>query len=327
MPRALQFETFGPPADVLKLVDLPQLDPGPGQVRLRLTHRSINPSDLVTVSGHYGRLPTLPAVPGFEAVGRIDALGDGVTGWQVGQRAIPLGSGGTWQEEILINAAQLLPVAEGVADQSAAQFVVNPVTAWVMMTDELALQPGDWLLQTAAGSTLGRVLIQMAQLLGIKTVNFVRRREQVQELLDLGADAVICTEDKDVVAQVMALTEGRGVHGGVDAVGGQTGALAASCLQAGGTLLVYGGLSGQAIPLNGGELIFKGTTVRGFWLTFWFGAKPQDHVQAVLAKLMGLMAQGQILPPVEAEYDLADFRQAVLHAETPGRAGKVLLVG
>lgn len=327
MPRALRFEEFGPPADALQLVDVPQLSPGPGQVRVRLSHRAINPSDLLTVSGHYGRLPTLPAVPGFEAVGRIDALGEGVAGWQLGQRAIPLGSSGTWQEEIVTNAAQLLPVADGVPDQSAAQFIVNPVTAWVMMTDELNMQPGQWLLQTAAGSTLGRTLIQMAQLEGVKTVNLVRRREQVQELLDLGADAVICTEDKDVVAQVLALTGGKGVHGGVDAVGGMTGALAASCLRPGATLLAYGVLSGQPLPLDTGELLFKGTTVRGFWLTFWFGAKPQPHAQAVLTKLMTLMAQGKLVPPVEAEYDLADFRQAVLHAETPGRAGKVLLVG
>lgn len=327
MPRALQFDQFGPPAEMLNLVDMPRLDPGPGQVRLRLSHRSINPSDLLTVSGQYGRLPSLPAVPGFEAVGRINALGDGVTGWQIGQRAIPLGAGGAWQEEILVNAAQLLPVADSVPDRSAAQFVVNPVTAWVMLTDELNLQPGQWLLQTAAGSTLGRVMIQMAQLQGVKTVNLVRRREQVQELLALGADAVICTEDTDVAAQVLALTGGRGVHGGVDAVGGATGALAASCLRAGASLLIYGGLSGQPIPLNGGEMIFKGTTVRGFWLTFWFGARPQTHVQAVLAQLMALMAQGQIVPPVEAEYDLADFRLAVLHAERPGRAGKVLLTG
>ena len=89
MSRALRFDHFGPPAEALQLVDVPQPNPGPGQVRLRLTHRAINPSDLLTVSGHYGRLPTLPAVPGFEAVGRIDALGEGVTGWQIGQRAIP----------------------------------------------------------------------------------------------------------------------------------------------------------------------------------------------------------------------------------------------
>ena len=327
MPRALRFERFGSPAEALQLVDVPQIDPGPGQVRLRLTYRPINPSDLVTVSGHYGRLPTLPAVPGFEGVGVVDALGEGVTGWQIGQRAIPMSAGGTWQEEVVLGASQLLPVADGVSDQSAAQFVVNPVTAWVMLTDELDLQPGQWLLQTAAGSTLGRVLIQMAQLRGVKTVNFVRRREQVQELLDLGADAVICTQDDDVVAQVMALTDGRGVHGGVDAVAGKTGSLAASCLRPGATLLVYGGLSGQPIPLNGGEMIFKGTVVRGFWLTYWFGAKPQPHVQSVLMNLMQLMAQGKLVPPVEAEYDLADFRQAVLHAETPGRAGKVLLTG
>ncbi|RMG95775.1 MAG: alcohol dehydrogenase [Chloroflexi bacterium] len=325
--RAIRFSQFGKPADVLRLETVPVPEPAAGEVRVRLTHRSVNPSDLLTVSGLYGRLPELPATPGFEGTGYIDAIGEGVTGWQVGQRVIPLGVSGTWQEYVIANPAQLLPVPDAVADETAAQFVVNPVTAWVMLTEELGLQEGDWVLQTAAGSTLGRLVLQIARLKGYKTVNFVRRREQVDELLALGADAVICTEDEDVVAQVMGVTNGKGVKGALDAVGGRTGALAASCLQTGGTMLVYGLLSLEPTPIHTGEMIFKETTVRGFWLTRWFRRHAPTHVITVLQSLMGLMAEGHLQPPVEATYDLAAYKTAVLHAERPGRQGKILLTG
>lgn len=324
--RAIQFGRFGPPEDVLFLADIETPTPGPHQVRVRLTHRSINPSDLLTVTGDYGRLPDqLPATVGFEGMGVIDALGESVNGWHVGQRVVPLGAPGTWCDFVVVAPQQLVPVHDHVSDQTAAQFIVNPVTAWVMLTQELDLQAGDWVLQTAAGSTLGRLVIQLAQLRGIKTVNFVRRREQVDELAALGADAVICTQDDNVVDQVMALT-GNGVQGAIEAVGGETGALAASCLAPGRTMLVYGVLSMAPIPLNGGEMLFKGTTVRGFWLTHWFRATPPAAVAGALRALMQQMAQGNLIPPVEAEYDLADFEAAVRHAQRPGRSGKVLLV-
>ncbi len=326
--RAIQFSQFGEPIDVLNLTDLPLPEPQPGQIRMRLTHRPINPSDFTTIKGEYGRLPKLPAVPGLEGMGVVDALGAGVAGLQIGQRVIPLGiSGGSWAEYGLANAALLLPVPDGLSDQTAAQFLANPVSAWMMLEDELDLQAGDWVLQTAAGSTLGRLVLQMAQLQGYKTVNFVRRREQIQELLELGADAVICTQDDNVVEQVRAVTNGKGVKGALEAVGGKTGALAASSLAPGGTMIVYGMLSAEPIPLHSGEMLFKGYTVRGFWLTYKLMHTPPAELMPVMAKLMQLMTSGQIVPPVEAEYDLVDFKKAITHADTPGRSGKVLLVG
>ena len=325
--RAIRFHHFGLPDEVLQLEELPEEAPGPGQVRLRLTHRPINPSDLLTISGHYGRLPRLPAVPGLEGVGRVAALGDGVTGWRVGDRAIPLGAGGTWRESVVVAAAQLLPVPDAVSDETAAQFVVNPVTAWVMLEQELALRPGDWLAQTAAGSALGRLVIQLAQLRGYHTVNLVRRAEAVAELRALGGDAVFSVDEADVVGRVRALTEGGGVVGALDAVGGKTGALALRCLRPGGTLLVYGLLGGESLPLHNGEMLFRGLTVRGFWLTHWFQHTPPEQVQTTLRELMGLMVAGHLAPAVEATYDLADFRAAVAHAQQPGRQGKIVLIG
>lgn len=326
--RALRFDRFGPPAEVLTLEQQPEPEPEPGQVRLRLTHRPINPSDLLTISGDYGRLPRLPATPGLEGVGRVAALGRGVTGWRAGDRAIPLSAGGgTWREAVVVDAARLLPVPDAVGDEAAAQFVVNPVTAWVMLEEELALMPGDWVVQTAAGSTLGRLVIQLARLRGYRTINLVRRPEQVRELLDLGGDAAFCTDEPDVVERVRALTDGRGAAGALEAVGGATGALALRCLRPGGIMLVYGLLGGEPLPLHNGEMLFRGLTVRGFWLTQWFQRTPPDQTATTLITLMQLMAEGELTPPVEASYDLADFRAAIAHAERSGRQGKVLLTG
>ncbi len=325
--RALRFHQFGPPEQVLRLEELPLPEPGPGQVRVRLSHRPINPSDLLTISGDYGRLPRLPATPGLEGMGRVDTLGEGVRGWRPGDRVIPLSAGGTWSEYVIADAPLLLPVADAVSDATAAQFVVNPVTAWVMLVEELQVEPGDWILQTAAGSTLGRLVIQLGRLRGFHTVNLVRRPEQVAELLALEADAVFCTGEAGIVERVRELTGGRGVKGALEAVGGETGALALRCLRPGGVMLVYGLLGGEPLPLHNGEMLFRGLTVRGFWLTQWFRRNDPAHVAATLGTLMQLMADGHLLPPVEASYDLAQFPAAIAHAGRPGRQGKVLLTG
>lgn len=325
--RSVQFRRFGEPAEVLTIMEAPKPVPDANQVLIRLTHRAVNPSDLSTIRGQYGRLPQLPATPGYEGTGIIEELGDGVKGWEVGQRIIPLGlSSGTWVEYGLSDPERMLAVHPAVSDQTAAQFVVNPVTAWVMVRDELELKPGEWLLQTAAGSTLGRLNLQIAKLRDFRMLSLVRRPEQVSELLDLGADAVICTEDGNVLKQVREITRG-GAHAAIEAVGGETGALAISCLRPGGKMLAYGQLSGQATPLNWGEMLFRGLTVRGFWLSHWFRATSPLKVAQSLQELMTLMAQGHLLPPVETEYDLADIVAAVKHAERPGRSGKVLLTG
>ena len=325
--RALQFATFGKPVDVLELVDLPEPEPKAGQVRVRLSHRPINPSDLLYIQGKYGIVPRLPAIPGFECAGRVDKVGQGVSIVAVGQRVVPMGVLGTWRGSVIAREGQLTPVPDNVSDQAAAQLGVNPVTAWVMLTRELDVKPGEWLLQTAAGSTLGRIVLQLAKLRGFKTINFVRRRDQVQEILDLGADAVICTEDPDPVGEAMKVTRGQGVHAAIDAVGGRTGGRAAKCLRAGGTMLVYGLLGDECIPLDSGDMIFKGSTVRGFWLSRWYQNTPGDAVQATIREVVQLMGTGRLTPPVEREYDLGDFKAAIAHAEQPGRHGKILLAG
>ncbi|HEX8774063.1 MAG TPA: zinc-dependent alcohol dehydrogenase family protein [Pyrinomonadaceae bacterium] len=325
--QSVRFYEFGNPADVLRVEDLPQPEPGANQVLVRLRARSINPSDLLTVRGLYGALPRLPATPGLEGMGEVAAVGEGVRGLRTAQRVIPLGVQGTWQEYVLAAPAQLIPVPDSISDQTAAQFVVNPLTAWIMTVEELALQPGEWLLQTAAGSTLGRVVLQIAAQRGFKTINVVRRREQVAELKALGADECICTDDEDIVERVREITGKAGLTKAIDAVGGETGSAVMRALGHNGVMLIYGLLSGQPMTIDGGRMIFASTTLRGFWLSEWLRSAAPERQQSVTSEMLRSMASNEIVPPVEAEYSLADVHKAAEHAERPGRSGKVLLVG
>lgn len=325
--RSVRFERFGEPEEVLRLENLPTPSPGPGEVLVRMRARPINPADLLTVRGLYGALPKLPATPGLEGAGVVEEVGPDVRGVQVGQRVIPTGTPGTWQEYVVVKPVRLIPIPEKLTDAIAAQFVVNPLTAWIMTTQELTLQPGQWLLQTAAGSTLCRVVVQIARLRGFKTINVVRRREQVDELKALGADEVICTADEDLVARVKAVAGEAGVTAAIDAVGGKVGGDVVRALGPGGVMLVYGRLSREPLPLDGGQMVFRNLTVRGFWLTDWFRRNSVEQRSAVMGEVLDLMAKGQIAPPIEAEYDLGAVVGAVRHAERSGNRGKVMLIG
>jgi NADPH:quinone reductase-like Zn-dependent oxidoreductase len=325
--KSVRFNEFGEPTKVLSVEDMPQPEPDAGQVLVKLRARPINPSDLLTVQGLYGLLPKLPATPGLEGMGEVAAIGDGVKHLSLGQRVIPIGVPGTWQEYVLAPSAQLIPVPDSVSDQTAAQFVVNPLTAWIMVFEELKVEPNEWLLQTAAGSTLGRVVLQLARIRGFKTINVVRRREQVEELKALGADEVICTSDEDLAERVKEITGKDGVTKAIDAVGGETGAAVANALGRGGVMLVYGLLSGKYMPIDSGRMIFTSSAIRGFWLSQWMRTASPEQQQKVTSELLRLMATNEVAPPVEAEYTLEEIRLAVEHSQRAGRSGKVLLVG
>ena len=324
--QSVRFHEFGDPAEVLRVEEVPRPEPGPGQVLVRMRARPINPSDLLTVRGLYGALPETPATPGLEGMGEVAAAGEGVAHLRAGQRVIPLGVPGTWAEYVVAPAERVIPVPDAVSDQAAAQFVVNPLTAWIMTVEELALRPGEWLLQTAAGSTLGRVVLQIARQRGFRTINVVRRREQAEELLALGADACVSTDEEDVAERVREVVGGEGLRKAIDAVGGETGAAVLRSLSRGGVMLVYGLLSGRPIPVDGGRMIFTSTTVRGFWLGEWMRSAPPERQLAVTSEMLRLMASREVVPPVEAEYTLAEVLAAAAHSERPGRSGKVLLV-
>ncbi|HYT88266.1 MAG TPA: zinc-dependent alcohol dehydrogenase family protein [Gemmataceae bacterium] len=328
--KAIVFDRFGEPAEVLQLRDVPRSEPGRGEVRVRMRASPINPSDLLVVRGQYGRLPTLPATPGFEGVGVIDAAGPGflkvLRGLKPGRRVAVLnGRGGNWQEEVVLPARQVVPLPVDIPDEQAAAFFVNPATALVMTQWVLRVPRGAWLLQTAAGSALGRMVLRLGRLYGFRTINVVRRREQAEELLRLGGDAAIATNDESLEERVRGLTEGSGVPFALDAVGGTTAAAVTRVLAPGGRMLLYGTLSGEPIALEPRALMAGQKSIAGFWLSEWVRAQGVLTMLKLFRRIKGLLRAGVLTSEVGASFALDQIKDAVRQAETPGRHGKVLL--
>ena len=330
--RAVEFETFGEPGDVLKVVSRESPRPAPGHVVVRLRARAINPSDLFTVRGKYGVLPQLPATPGLEGVGEVTQVGSQVTGLSLGDRVVTLGpivtgTPGTWAEEMSGEAASWVKVPASVPDEVAAQFLINPVTAWAMIHDIVALPPGSWVMQTGAASAVGRAVIAFARAAGHKTLNVVHRVERVAELNALGADVTLCTEEDDVLARVREVTEGKGVPLALESVGGRSLNDCIQSLSVGGTVVLYGLVGALKSNVELSPLLFGANAVRGFWLTRYLRALTVERRQEVATKVMNLLSERRLVPGVEATYDLAQVGDACRHAEAEGRRGKVLLVG
>ena len=166
-----QYQHRGPvPQDVIEAIEFQLPAPAAGQALIKVLASPINPSDVLTLTGEYGILPPLPAIGGNEGVGRIEALGEGVSHLQVGQTVLlPVGSG-TWTSHMLAEAAKLiaLPAAN---PQQLSMLTINPPTAYLMLKEFVDLQPGDWVIQNAANSGVGSYLIQLAKIRGLKTVN------------------------------------------------------------------------------------------------------------------------------------------------------------
>ena len=321
--RAIVHEQFGEPEDVLHVADRPVPEPGPGQVRVRTTLATIHNHDLWTVRGTYGFVPDLPAASGTEAVGVVEALGEGVDRLAVGDRVVA-GAFGVWAEQFVADAATLMPAPAGLPDEAAAQLVAMPFSA-VSLLHDLALEPGQWLVQNAANGAVGRMVAQVARARGIRVVGLVRRAEGVDELRDAGIGDVVATSDADWRDRLEAITGGEPIAAGVDSVGGSAAGDVLSVLGEGGTLVAFGSMGAPTLELPAGALIFKQATVRGFWGSVVSRRMEPAVKQRLFAELTERIAAGDLTLPVSSTHPFEDIRDAVRASLTPGRVGKVLL--
>ena len=325
--KSIMFDQFGEPAEVLSVREVPMPEPGPGQVRVRMIASPVNPSDLLVVRGRYGVLPTLPASVGFEGVGVVDAVGPGLLGWLVkGKRVAVLNDkGGNWSEYVVIPARQARPVADDLPDEQVASFFVNPASVLAMVRHVLAVPRGEWLLQSAAGSSLGRMVIKLARHDGIKTVNVVRRPEAIDELKALGGDVVISSSDGPIADQVRERTGTDGVRYALDPVGGDTGTGVFESLAADGRMLVYGTLSGEPMRIDPRRMIAGKRVVEGFWLGHWARERNIPQMLLLFREIAAMIRAGVLDTEVGATFPLEAVGDAVRAAEVVGRRGKVLL--
>jgi NADPH2:quinone reductase len=335
--KAIRFDQYGEPTDVLAVAEQPVPQPGAGEVRVKIRLSPVNPSDLLYVRGHYsGVAPHFPSGAGFEGVGVIDALGSAVEGLTVGQRVFARNSlGGNWAQYAVGPADKVYPVPDEIADEQIASLLINPATAILMVRHVLAVPRGAWLLQSAAGGELGRMIIRLAKHDGIKTINVVRRDEAVQELMDLGADEVIVSADGPIDEQVRKIVGPSGVDFAIDPVAGQIGTEIFRSLSEDGRMLVYGSLTGEGISVGDDpRLTLSGRrTLEVYWLGYWlprldnsgFFAPDRAAMPQLIDEIVDLIRQGILETSPGKKFGLDDIRAAVTEAETVGHDGKIYL--
>lgn len=329
--KAIQFSHYGEPAQVLTVQTLPLPEPGKGEARVRILASPVNPSDLLFVRGHYaGVQPQFPSPVGFEGVGTVDVLGPQVHHLVPGQRVAVINgeTGGNWAEYAVVPAHALLPVPDDLPDEQIASFFINPASAIFMLRNILAIPRGEWLLQSAAGSELGRMIIRMGKRDGIRTINVVRRREAVAELEHLGADAVIVSNEGPIDEQVRKIVGPEGVKYAIDPVVGETGTQMFQALSDDGHMLVYGSLTGEPIRVGADpRFILAGRRIlEVFWLGYWLPRWDETVRNQLVQDIVSLLREGILTTSAAQYFPLDEINAAVTQAETIGRQGKVLLV-
>ena len=322
--RSAIHTTFGEPADVLALGESPVPQPGPGEVRIKTLLSPIHNHDLWTVRGQYGYKPTLPAIGGSEAVGTVDALGEGVQGVALGQRITVAGVHGSWAEYFIAPAPLLVPLPAAIADEAAAQLIAMPLSA-LMLLEFLGVQSGDWIVQNTANGAVGKTLAMLAAARGVHTINLVRRDAGVDELAALGIANVVSTAQPGWKDKVRAIAGDAPLRAAVDSIGGKASGDLLALLGEGGLLVSFGTMAGEPMQIASGDLIFKQATVKGFWGSKVSAALSVADKRRLIGELLGLAASGTLKLPVEAVYDLAEVAQAAAASLQPGRKGKVLL--
>ncbi|KQQ68888.1 zinc-binding dehydrogenase [Microbacterium sp. Leaf320] len=322
--RALTHDTFGDPEQVLTVTDRPTPEPGPGQVRLRIVLSPIHNHDLWTIRGTYGFKPELPAASGTEALGVVDALGEGVENLSVGQRVATGGTFGAWAEYVVANAAGLIPVPESLSDEAAAQLVSMPFST-ISLLQFLRAEKGDWIVQNAANGAVGRMLAQLGAARGVNVIGLVRRAAGVDELHEQGIENVVSTDQDDWREQVATLTGGAHIAFGVDSVGGSSAGDVLSLLGEGGTLVAFGAMNSPTMEIASGDVIFKQATVKGFWGSKVIQTMDAATRGALFGELIQRVTEGTLTLPVAGVFDAADAADAVRASNTAGRVGKVLL--
>ena len=302
----------------------PVYPPGPGEALVRIATSPINPSDLLYIMGEYGFRKPLPMIPGFEASGQIVAVGEGVSEALIGLRvACTYGTmDGTWAEYMRTAATNCIPLPDHIDLEHGAMLIANPLTAHLLLDKASGMKA---VVQTAAASALGRMIIRLAQRRGIQVINVVHRQEQVSDLQALGADHVLNSSDPAFETRLRELCHNLGAHLAFESVAGPLSGQILSALPDASTLIVYGALSLQPCAIPPAELIFRKKLVDGFWLIDWLSGSSMESLVSIVTEVFSA-AESDYKTEVRAHYPLPEVAAAINDYMNHMTGGKVLLV-
>jgi NADPH:quinone reductase-like Zn-dependent oxidoreductase len=332
--RVIQLEKYHEDLEAairsLRVVSKPVPRPGPGHVLVRMETAPCNPSDLVFLQGLYGVKKPLPTVPGWEGAGTVVASGGGFLGsWLKGKRVACGGQSdtdGTWAEYYLADVKACVPLRKSITHEQGATLLINPLTA-LALVETAKKGRHRAIVQTAAASQLGRMVLRLTLDSKLALINIVRRKEQEDILRSLGAKFVLNSASENFEEQLRE--ECHRLHATIafDAVAGEITGKIFNAMPPGATILVYGVLSYSPCKgIDGRDLIFGRKRVQGFWLTDWIRKGGFLRTFRATKQIQKLIADGAIATQVHRRLKLEDVPEGLIEYQKQMTTGKILIV-
>jgi NADPH:quinone reductase-like Zn-dependent oxidoreductase len=314
--------------EVLQSVDLPVVEPGPGEIRVRVRACGVGATDLTMLAGDYPFAPKIPFVPGYEIAGVVEALGAGVTGFNVGQRVAALTVYGGFGELLVRGAEHFIAIPDEVSDVEAVAVTLNYVSAWQMIYRVAKVQAGQTALVTGAGGGVGTAMLQLLRLAGVKTYGAASARKH-SLVAKLGAMPV--DYQAGPIDRLVRAHERTGVDFAFDAIGGANIAKCIRAVRRGGMVIGYGFMAADAMPAKlrmlfdlfvGARLCGRQGSLYGISLRYRKDARPFHED---LPKIFALVAARKITPVVAAVFPLFEAKRALELLATGTVEGKIVL--
>jgi NADPH:quinone reductase-like Zn-dependent oxidoreductase len=326
--RAVMLTKKGGP-EVLQVVELPIEAPGPGQLRVRVLAAGVGATDVTMLGGSYPFAPKIPFVPGYEVAGTVDAIGAGVTGFELGQRVAALTVYGSFAEFLVREATHFLPIPDGVSDRDAAAVILNYGTAWQIIHRVAKVRAGQTALVTGAAGGVGTAILQLLWLAGVATYGAASEKKH-EILRSLGATPIDYRSGR--VDRLLRAKEPEGVDYAFDAVGGANIGQCIGALRRGGLVVGFGflGAPGVLPKVSMFFNLFVGARLRGrrgdFYGISALYRKDPRQLREDLPKIFALLAEKKIDPLVTRTFPLLDARQAIELIATGSVEGKIVLM-
>jgi NADPH:quinone reductase-like Zn-dependent oxidoreductase len=326
--RLLLTAVGGNITDTVSLDLGPDREPGIDDVVVAVEAAPINGADLLFAAGWFAVYPQVPAAMGAEGAGRVVSVGSHVDPALIGRRVIilPTFRYGTWATRTVVPARNVIAVPDHVDVQQMAMLSVNPAAAYALLNDFVSLRSGDWVGLTLANSAVGHYVLALARRAGVNTLAVVRNEDAAAEVRQLGADLVVVDGNglKERVteglrgATLRVLFEGTGDPGHISQL--------VTAVEDGGSVITFASVTGQVPSLPLGDLIYRGITLRGFFILNWIRDTPRERLERVYGEFVELVNQGVLRANVAATYPLEQYQKALRHAQGDARNGKILFL-
>jgi len=322
--KAVLCKAYGPP-EGLVIEDVEPLKPGRGQVVVGVKACGVNFPDTLIIQGKYQFKPPVPFSPGSEIAGIVKEVGEGADGVKVGDQVIAFTGWGGFAEEVIADAARLIPMPDGMDFTTASAFVLAYGTSHYALKDRAQLKPGETLLVLGAAGGVGLAAVEIGKVMGARVIAAASTDEKLEVCKQHGADQVINYSTEDLKESVKTLTAGNGVDVILDPVGGDYSEAALRGIAWGGRFLVVGFTAGDIprIPLN--LPLLKGCSIVG---VFWgsFTERDRKRSQEHLSELLTWFAAGKLKPLISATYSLTRAAEALNDVMSRKVKGKVVLL-